>query len=138
MYSGGGAGSFGFLVQNVSGRLDTGVPIAASRAGAVGILNFEGVTDLQAAHHALQRLERFGRGAWGVKFDSGSPLTGVLVETLPTEAAYVVLTAGSADRLHALVAQIRRSPRRVFLEVTSSKQAGGSRFGYRRSDRQGA
>lgn len=48
-------------------QVDPTVAIAASRAGACGVVNLEYVTDLALARSAVDRLARFGRGSLGVK-----------------------------------------------------------------------
>src|SRR5262245_40930354 len=63
---------FELVGSTLDGWADPAVAIAASRAGATGLLNLEHATDVQAARAALERMTAFGRGSLGVKVGAGS------------------------------------------------------------------
>src|SRR5712664_2300739 len=59
--------SFGFLVSNAPGLLDTGLVIAGVRCGATGVLNCENETDAQAVRGAVSRIGRMVRRPMAIK-----------------------------------------------------------------------
>lgn len=61
---------FEILASTLAGWADPAIAIAASRAGATGILNLEDTFAAATARPALDRLARFGRGSLGVKLDA--------------------------------------------------------------------
>lgn len=60
-------GSFSQLVFSAPGHSDPALAIAASRAGAVGIFDGEFATEAAKIEAALDRLERYGRGIYGLR-----------------------------------------------------------------------
>ncbi len=57
---------FDTLVVSPSGPPDPAIAIAASRAGAIGVLNLEFANDLPASRTAIDALSTYGRGRLGV------------------------------------------------------------------------
>lgn len=57
---------FDFIVLSPAGAADARLPIAASRAGALGVLNLEVTADHDTAVAAMSQLSEHGRGRWGV------------------------------------------------------------------------
>ena len=119
-----GFDQFEFLFQNVSGRLDTGIVIAASRGGAWGVLNLETIVDREAAQEALDRVTRFARRPFGVRLDSQSPLAGELAAGLTPEAQLVILTFADGQTMASLVKALGGRQRRILIELTSGLQLG--------------
>src|SRR4029079_13522541 len=62
--------SFGFAVCTPAGRPDAALAIAASRAGALGLLNLQCATDLSAPRTAVQRLATHARAPFGIVLDA--------------------------------------------------------------------
>jgi len=114
------------LLSNVPGWLDTGVVIAATRCGAVGLLNFQGVADLAQANKALAQIQRFAKSEFGVKLDAESALSWEILQKLPAGARFVVLAATNSPRQKELAAAVRKQNRRLLVEVTSVEQAAAA------------
>ena len=57
---------FEIYAGNPDGLWDAGIPIAASRAGAVGLLNLTYFTDVRTGAQEIERLKTLGRGRWGL------------------------------------------------------------------------
>lgn len=115
------AGAFEVVGATLPAWPDPGVAIAASRAGATGLLNLEHTTDRAAARTAVDRLAAFGRGSRGVKLRAGTPLAAELLPELPPAIGLVVLTAAEPAVLGAAIAL---SPgRRVLVECTTVEAA---------------
>src|SRR5258708_23551606 len=120
--------SFGFLVSNAPGMLDTGLVIAGARCGATGVLNCENVTDAQLVRNALSRIGRMVRRPVSIKFDADAALAEDLLGELSSAGDCVIFTGGNRARLKKLVDAAR--PRRGMLEVTSAEQgAAGVELG---------
>src|SRR5258708_35422849 len=120
--------SFGFLVSNAPGMLDTGLVIAGARCGATGVLNCENVTDAQLVRNALSRIGRMVRRPVSIKFDADAALAEDLLGELSSAVDCVIFTGGNRARLKKLVDAAR--PRRGMLEVTSAEQgAAGVELG---------
>ncbi len=112
--------SFGFLVSNAPGLLDTGLVIAGARSGATGVLNCENVNDAQAVRGAILRIGKLARRPIAIKLDADSALADDLLRELGAAVDCVIFTGSNPERLKTLVAAAR--PRRVLLEVTSAEQ----------------
>src|SRR5271168_3260379 len=69
---------FDFIVLSPTGSPDAAVPIAASRAGALGVVSFEFALDLDAALAQLERLCAHGHGRCGALLDEPEALEAVL------------------------------------------------------------
>ncbi len=121
---------FGILAANIPGHLDTAIVIAASRRGAGelpawGLLNLE-LTGEKESRAALDRVARLAHGEFAVKFDASFPATAALIQTLPANAATVVL-AGIASLEKDERAKLGRlasaGGRRLLIEVTGVDEA---------------
>ncbi|HEV8121561.1 MAG TPA: nitronate monooxygenase, partial [Candidatus Polarisedimenticolia bacterium] len=144
---------FEWIVLTPPGLLDPALAAAASRSGALGVLDLEwaadgcqdggaGDGDVRAAIAALERL---ARGPFGVKLDGGRPaFARRVLESLPAGATTVLLTPGAAASgaagptgaalsmadLEALAALVLSSGRRLLFEATCAEEAAlGARLG---------
>ncbi len=116
--------SFQFVALTPPGLGDPAIAIAASRAGALGVLDLEFTRDAAHARRAIERLAHFARGEVGVRLDSAdAPLAQRVLAELPAAVGTVILTAAGADALPEQIAAARTPGRRVWLEVTSLEQA---------------
>jgi len=120
-------GAFGFevLVVSPGGTFQASLPIAAARAGAVGLLDLSCCVDTAAAVAETRRLTHLAAGVrFGVVLDARltSLEEAVLTELEPGDAKQcdtILLVPRSADELHADVARCRLIARRIGLVVTS-------------------
>src|SRR5271156_5588375 len=78
----GGRSLFDFITLCPSGSSDATVPIAGSRAGALGVVNLEFAADLDAGLEQLRRLCELGRGRCGALLDGQEVLAAVLGASL--------------------------------------------------------
>lgn len=117
------ASGFGILVENVCGWMDIGVVVAAVRAGAVGVLNCEGVRDRAIVERALARVMQLTDRPFGVKLDSSLEQVEDLLRDLPPQVDLVVASGGDAERLAEIVQGARVRSRGVMLEATCREQA---------------
>jgi len=115
--------AFEIVGATLPGWPDPAVAIAASRAGATGLLNLEHTTDLAAARSALARLGSFGRGSLGVKVRPGGGTSGDLAAHLPPAINLVVVAGADALSARSAIALVRAPGRRVLLECTSVEEA---------------
>jgi acyl transferase domain-containing protein/NAD(P)H-dependent flavin oxidoreductase YrpB (nitropropane dioxygenase family)/NAD(P)-dependent dehydrogenase (short-subunit alcohol dehydrogenase family) len=118
-----GSESFTVAASTITGWPDAGIAIAASRSGAVGILNLL-ACDLTAARRALDRLARYGKGALAVKLaPDEAELSNHILRDLPAAVDLAIATAADAQTLEAFVSAVRAIGRRVWLECTSIEDA---------------
>jgi acyl transferase domain-containing protein/NAD(P)H-dependent flavin oxidoreductase YrpB (nitropropane dioxygenase family)/NADP-dependent 3-hydroxy acid dehydrogenase YdfG len=124
---------FEWIVLTPPGLLDPALAAAASRSGALGILDLEWAADSEVdggsadggVPVAVAALDRLAHGPYGVKLDGGRPeFARRVIAILPAGATTVLLTPG-ADRpaLEHLVALARGAGRRVLFEATSADEA---------------
>lgn len=114
---------FEFLAANPPGWLNHGIALAASRCGAIGILNCEGQGPdaLPAIGRAFERILKSGRGAIGLKIDAHSSRALVLASK-PRQALDCIVVAGRKEQ-DSLIRAASPLCRRVFAEVFSVDQA---------------
>ena len=112
---------FELVAGNLAGCADPAVAIAASRAGAVGLLNLEH-TRTEEARDAIARLAAHGRGTLAVTLDD-RPDARALIASLPPAIRVIVLATSSAGGWPALVGAAGEGGRRVLCECTSVEQA---------------
>ncbi len=105
-----------------AGSPDPAPAIAACRAGGLGVLDLEYVSDLAAAREGLARLERFTSSPFGVKLgrDGGEVLALLLDGT--DRLSTVLLAGGEHAELERWVGLLR-GRRRVLLEAVSLAEA---------------
>lgn len=125
----------GYLVcLTLPGYPDPGIAIAASRAGALGVLDLEYTRDLDAALRALARLARLGRGDLGVKIDlSNHHFASAVLHELPPEIDTIFMVRPSIATLPEHIQDLRHTGRRVLVEATDAftavEAAGGGAAG---------
>jgi NAD(P)H-dependent flavin oxidoreductase YrpB (nitropropane dioxygenase family) len=102
---------------------DPAIAIAASRAGAVGMLDLEHARSERDALAAVRRLARYGGRECGVKLDGGSQLAAAITAALPESVRWILLTATDSDELRAHVARVRRRGAVLLLEATTAEAA---------------
>ena len=110
--------------QGSSGWIDTGIILAALRAGYAGILNLEGIWDLPRAKESMAHISRYAPTAFGLKLDADWPDAGVFLSEIPANLEFVVVVPGD-DRecCSQLAAQLHGAGRKVWFEVTSLDEA---------------
>ncbi|MEA3337592.1 MAG: SDR family NAD(P)-dependent oxidoreductase [Chloroflexota bacterium] len=118
---------FRMLVTTPTRQLDPSLAIAASRAGGLGILDLEYITDVDAARRAMARLERYAKGPYGIKSgyhqeDLLSAITGGEYSQL---ALVILSIQGVVDHraLQCQIEAIQASGRQVFLEISNGSLA---------------
>jgi acyl transferase domain-containing protein/NAD(P)H-dependent flavin oxidoreductase YrpB (nitropropane dioxygenase family)/NADP-dependent 3-hydroxy acid dehydrogenase YdfG len=103
---------------------DPSIAIAATRAGAIGVLDLQYATDRRRALEALVKLARFGRGTCGVKLDGlDEAFTSSVVSSLPENISLVILTPGRAEFLGNEIQRLHRNDLRILLEATCLEHA---------------
>jgi acyl transferase domain-containing protein/NAD(P)H-dependent flavin oxidoreductase YrpB (nitropropane dioxygenase family)/NAD(P)-dependent dehydrogenase (short-subunit alcohol dehydrogenase family) len=113
---------FQFVVLCPSGSPDATVPIAGSRAGALGVVNLEFAVDLDAGLVQLRRLCELGRGRRGVLLDGAETLAAVLAAA-PDGLDTVLLANTPADELQALVERVHGSGLEAYVVATALGEA---------------
>jgi acyl transferase domain-containing protein/NAD(P)H-dependent flavin oxidoreductase YrpB (nitropropane dioxygenase family)/NAD(P)-dependent dehydrogenase (short-subunit alcohol dehydrogenase family) len=104
--------------------LDPSIAIAASRAGALGVLDLEFANDERAAQHAIDKLARHARKPCGVKLAGGAEqLTSEVLNQLPDAVGTILLTPDDPENLLRHVHALHSQSRRVLLEATSLAEA---------------
>src|SRR5215210_5909879 len=85
-----------FAVLTPKGSADPAVAVAASRAGALGLLNLEGARDISSARRAIDTMLRHARGRTGIRLDTmNATFVDAIVDALPLTVDVVVVTPGS-------------------------------------------
>ncbi len=115
---------FQLVALTLPGVIEPSIPIAASRAGELGVLNLEHTQDKRAAHDAIARMAQYARRGCGIKLDSAA--TGFVEQVtsdLPEQIQMVILTASDPDALRQQVPALRQRRLTVLLEVTCLEQA---------------
>ncbi len=118
----GGRSLFDFITLCPSGSSDATVPIAGSRAGALGVVNLEFAADLDAGLEQLRRLCELGRGRCGALLDGQEVLAAVLGASL--DGLETVLLADTpVDQLGVLVELVHGAGLRAYVVATRLEQA---------------
>ncbi len=113
---------FQFVVLCPSGSPDATVPIAGSRAGALGVVNLEFAVDLDAGLAQLRRLCELGRGRCGVLLDGAETLAAVLAAQL--DGLDTILLANTpAEELPALVELVHGAGLQAYVVATALGEA---------------
>ena len=113
---------FQFVVLCPSGSPDATVPIAGSRAGALGVVNLEFAVDLDAGLAQLRRLCELGRGRCGVLLDGAETLAAV-VAAQPDALDTVLLANTPVEELPALVELVHGAGLQAYVVATALGEA---------------
>jgi len=110
-----------FIVLTPPGRPEAALAIAASRWGALGILNLEFQSGSPAALSELDRLAGLGRGRYGALL--ADPDDELLDEVLRRSPAAVLVAAGDTQRLPAQLERIHTAGASGYVVVTHQQGA---------------
>lgn len=112
------------IASTPPGLSDPAVPIAASRAGALGVLDLQFVRDQDPVRHSLERLCRYSRGPFGLKIDRAG--FSWLAEKFPTLldrlGTLILASPWSRPELQELL-PLRRKGIRLLAECTCFQAA---------------
>nr|MBA3947194.1 SDR family NAD(P)-dependent oxidoreductase [Herpetosiphonaceae bacterium] len=115
---------FQLVGLTLPGWIDPSIPIAASRAGGVGVLNLEGIHDFVAAQRAMDLLLRHADSGIGIRLAGlKHQLLNEILADLPGPIKLVILRAGAGEALPEQVALLHEQGRSIWLEVTDAPQA---------------
>ena len=123
IYSQSSFGPLDFAVLSPCGRPDARLPIAASRAGALGVLDLQLPCDRRAALDALRDLAERGRGRFGVQVADDEELLGLALEAAARPPDVVLLGGPRGRDIARHVALARAHGVRTFLIATSLEEA---------------
>jgi acyl transferase domain-containing protein/NADP-dependent 3-hydroxy acid dehydrogenase YdfG/NAD(P)H-dependent flavin oxidoreductase YrpB (nitropropane dioxygenase family) len=111
------------IVVSLCGTWDPSLPIAAARAGALGILDLTYLADPARARAAATALAQEARGRHGLLLGGRLAEAELAALEALTEIDTVLLAPPSADELPALVARARAAAKRVGLVATCEPEA---------------
>ena len=116
--------TFQVIALTPPGPPDPTIAIAASRAGAIGILDLEWTNDVNAAKESINRMASYARNACGIKLNGqDDPFITHLTLVLPEAVDFVILTLCKPDKLKKYINAFHLHNLRVILEITSLEQA---------------
>ncbi|MGH3822661.1 MAG: nitronate monooxygenase [Pseudonocardiaceae bacterium] len=116
--------TFELAALTLPGIADPAIAIAASRAGAVGIVDVSFVRDKQHAIQAVTRLAELGRHRCGVRLDPLDEATAdAVISTLPPAITLVILTAADRGLIRRQADLLRAKDVEVWLETRTLEQA---------------
>jgi NAD(P)H-dependent flavin oxidoreductase YrpB (nitropropane dioxygenase family) len=116
--------TFEFAAVTLPGLTDPAVAIAASRAGATGIVDLSLVGDPRRAVDAVHTLARFGRHRCGVRLDPRDEATSdAITSVLRPPVDLVVLAPAAPDLLRRRAELLRATDVELWLEVTTVEEA---------------
>ena len=115
---------FKMLAYTPYGLLDPAIAIAASRAGAIGILNLESAADERLAMAAVSKLAQHCRNECGIKLDGNAKeLLTCLIPRLTGKIKTIVLTATDRASLKDQVVALHELGLTVLIEAVDLEQA---------------
>ncbi|MGH8929118.1 MAG: SDR family NAD(P)-dependent oxidoreductase [Egibacteraceae bacterium] len=115
---------FEFVALTLPGLADPSVAIAASRAGAIGVLDISFVGDEQLAVQGVARLARFARGRCGVRFDlCDEGMAYAVISSLPSTVLLAVLVPADRDVVRRWAELLRARGVELWLEATTLEEA---------------
>ena len=116
--------TFEFAALTLPGLAEPAIAIAASRAGAVGILDVSFVRDEQRAVQAVTRLAEFARRRCGVRLDPfDEAVADVVISTLPPAIDRAILTAADRDLVRRQAKLLRARGVELWFEATTLEEA---------------
>jgi acyl transferase domain-containing protein/NAD(P)H-dependent flavin oxidoreductase YrpB (nitropropane dioxygenase family)/NADP-dependent 3-hydroxy acid dehydrogenase YdfG len=113
---------FEFIVLCPTGSADAAVPIAGSRAGALGVVSLELAVDLDSALAQLRQLATLGHGRRGALVDGQDALElvlGAALDGLDT----IVLAHTPAEQASRLVELVHDAGLQAYVMVTRANEA---------------
>ena len=113
---------FEFIVLSPTGSPDAAVPIAATRAGALGVVSLEFALDRDLGLAQLQRLCDLGRGRAGALIDDQEVLESVLSARHEALDA-IVLANQPGDSLGALIGSVHEAGLRAYVVAGRLEEA---------------
>jgi acyl transferase domain-containing protein/NAD(P)H-dependent flavin oxidoreductase YrpB (nitropropane dioxygenase family)/NAD(P)-dependent dehydrogenase (short-subunit alcohol dehydrogenase family) len=111
---------FQFIMLCPTGTPDAAIPIAGSRAGALGVISLE--FDPNAGLEQLRRLCTLGHGRCGALVDT-EPLLELILGASLDGLDTIVLANMPVDRLSALVARVHGAGMQAYVVATRLEQA---------------
>jgi acyl transferase domain-containing protein/NAD(P)H-dependent flavin oxidoreductase YrpB (nitropropane dioxygenase family)/NAD(P)-dependent dehydrogenase (short-subunit alcohol dehydrogenase family) len=122
------SGGFDFIVMTPPGLADPALAIAASRAGAIGVLDLQFVGDTARVLTAVSILARLARGRCGIKLSStASPQFDRVLSELSSNISVAVLSPTDPRHVLDRVRALRDRKLAVLLEVVSDAEARAGR-----------
>jgi len=117
--------SFEFAALTLPSLADPSIAIAASRAGAIGVVDLSFLRgDGARATTAIATFARFGRGQWGIRLDpSDEGVASAVISSLPPTMGTAILVPAAADLLSRHADLLRARGARLLLEATSLDEA---------------
>jgi 3-oxoacyl-(acyl-carrier-protein) synthase/NAD(P)H-dependent flavin oxidoreductase YrpB (nitropropane dioxygenase family)/NAD(P)-dependent dehydrogenase (short-subunit alcohol dehydrogenase family)/acyl carrier protein len=111
------------VVVSLPGTWDPGLPIAAARAGATGLLDLQGLRDPAAARAALERLTRLATGRTGALLSvADAAILPIAAELLPDDATILFALEPDLDA-RPVLDRFRRGRRRLGAVVHAAEEA---------------
>lgn len=114
---------FEYIVLSPPGTPDPSLPIAGSRAGAVGVVNLEFASDPTAARAAVSRVARFGRGRYGVLVPGDEELLSTILAEESPSLEIIIFAHTSCGLLDHLVDSVHAQGRRAYFVATTLAEA---------------
>lgn len=123
--------SFQLIVLTPPGLTDPAIAVAASEAGAWGVLDLEHCDDETSGLRAVNELARSASGLCGVKFSGRRrEFLSSAVQNLPQRIGIVMLTAAHGDEVGSAIHSLQSRGVTVLWESTSAEAAEhGARLG---------
>ena len=118
------ARAFDYIVVTPPGFADPALAIAASRAGALGVLDLQFLDDEEIALTAAKTLARQARNRCGIKLDSSaSQLCDRVLSDLPDAVSVAILSPIDPKQVADCVRRLHARNLTVLLEVISDAEA---------------
>jgi acyl transferase domain-containing protein/NAD(P)H-dependent flavin oxidoreductase YrpB (nitropropane dioxygenase family) len=118
------ARAFDYIVVTPPGFADPALAIAASRAGALGVLDLQFLDDEEIALAAVNTLARQSRNRCGIRLgSSASPLCGHVLSDLPDALSVAILSPTDPKQVVDRVSRLHARNLTVLLEVISDAEA---------------
>ncbi|MGQ0776433.1 MAG: SDR family NAD(P)-dependent oxidoreductase [Pseudonocardiales bacterium] len=115
---------FDYIAVTLPGLADPTIAIAASRAGAIGVVDVSFVGDEQLAMRAVTRLARFARNRCGIRLDSHDEgVADAVISTLPSIVTLAILTPVDHDILRDQAERLHAQGVELWLESTTLDEA---------------
>jgi NAD(P)H-dependent flavin oxidoreductase YrpB (nitropropane dioxygenase family) len=110
--------SINMMVQTPSGLCNPALAIAASRAGAFGVLSLDLPAERERVENAIGDLLRFGKGQVGVKVRSSYSELENIVNLLDGESHVIVLIPDDLQSFKHGIEILHKRGLKIFLEAT--------------------